>query len=157
MVQHDLELLIQSLGTVVQFVDVSHFLSTFPVVPEPNVTMYFVSTTPFYAGSSLTLVCMIELSSAVDTAVTVDTTWSRSGEELWIFNHTSGSQTTQSSATEYQSTITLAPLSQTLDNGLYSCEVTVSDYTSAGILDATTFSSKSVIVQSKCNLLRPCQ
>lgn len=155
MVQHDLELLIQSLGTVVQFVDVSHFLFTFPVVPEPNVTVYFDSTTPFYAGSSLTLVCMIELSLAVDTAVTVNTTWSRSGEELWIFNHTSVSQTTQSSAIEYQSTITLAPLSQTLDNGLYSCEVTVSDYTSASILDATTLSSRSVIVQSKCNLLRP--
>ena len=128
-------------------------LFTIPVVPQPNVTVYSVSATPFYAGSSLTLVCMIELSSAVDTAVTVNTTWRRSGEELWTLNHTSVSETTQSSATAYQSTITLSPLSQTLDNGVYSCEVTVSDYTSAAVVDAIAYNSRSVMVQSKCNRL----
>ena len=93
------------------------------LVPPP--TAVTVTTSPdgtIFTGSPLTLTCSIELSEAVDIAVTVNTVWS--GPSVTQFTTTT-SVATRMTATTYTSTATISSV-ETRDSGEYTCRATVS-------------------------------
>ena len=91
-------------------------------------------------GSSLTLTCSIELSEAVDIAVTVNTVWS--GPPGTQFT-TSTSVATMVTATTYTSTATISSV-ETSDSGEYNCTATVSS-TSPFLTESDSFSGRETI------------
>ena len=94
------------------------------VVPPPTaVTVTASPDDPFIVeGHPLNLTCSVELSEAVDIAVTVNTVWSGpSGTQFT----TTTSVATRMTATTYTSTATLSSVG-TSDSGEYICTATVS-------------------------------
>lgn len=102
----------------------------FFIVPTPTVT---VRRTPndstLYAGTQVSLTCTIELNggAAVDTGVTVSTTWDGPSGVL-----TTGGRVTVSTPTihggYYESTLSITSL-QSSDDGTYNCSAVVSPNT----------------------------
>ena len=91
------------------------------VRPPTAVTVTASLDDPFIAESHpLNLTCSIELSEAVDIAVTVNTVWSGpSGTQFTT------SVATRMTATTYTSTATISSI-ETSDSGEYTCTATVS-------------------------------
>ncbi len=79
---------------------------------------------PLYAGTSLTLTCVITLNEAVNSRVDVNVTWSGPGGMLLVNGNRVTVSDTMGSETSYQSNLTISPLA-TVDGGSYTCEVTV--------------------------------
>ena len=102
------------------------------LVPPPTaVTVTASPDDPILTGSSLTLTCSIELSEAVDIAVTLNTVWS--GPPGTQFT-TSTPVATRMTATTYTSTATISSV-ETSDSGEYTCTATVSS-TSPFLIDS---------------------
>ena len=97
----------------------------FPTVPLPR--LYIPQPiNPAYAGSVLTLNCSIQLSTDVDSLVTVRVTWKRNGMILtnttWrMISDTIGNN----SSALYHSQLMFSPLQLNTDNGVYLCEAYV--------------------------------
>ena len=92
------------------------------VLPPTASTVTASPDGTIFTGSSLTLTCSIELSEAVDIAVTVNTVWSGPpGTQLT----TTTSVATMMTATTYTSTATISSV-ETSDSGEYTCTATVS-------------------------------
>ena len=97
------------------------FLAT--LVPRPAVEVSIIPENgPFYAGSSLSLRCTIEIDSAVDIPYLVNVEWLKSGTMLRNDDRVSVSQ---SSSHVYLASVDLSPLSITSDTGTYTCQVMV--------------------------------
>ena len=98
-----------------------HIHCTFFIVPPPSVNVTNSSAT--YAGTNFNLTCTIELNTAVDTPVVVNSTWHG---PLGI---PTGTRVIASepigTGARYQTTLMFRPLN-TSDSGHYTCEATVS-------------------------------
>ena len=92
-----------------------------PAVPPPSVSVSNSSGT--YAGTNFNLTCTIELNTAVDTPVVVNSIW-RGPVVIPTGAHVVASEPTGTGA-RYQTILMFRPLN-TSDSGNYTCEVTVS-------------------------------
>ena len=92
-----------------------------PAVPPPSVSVTNSSGT--YAGTNFTLTCTIELRTAVDTQVVVNSTW-RGPLGIPTGTRVVSSAPTGTGA-RYQTILMFRPLN-TSDSGNYTCEATVS-------------------------------
>ena len=123
------------------------------LVPPPTaVTVTASPNGTIFTGSSLTLTCSIELSEAVDIAVTVNTVWSGpSGAQFT----TSTPVATRMTATTYTSTATISSVG-TSDSGEYTCTATVSSTSNSFVLasgGATGSTSVTVGMCYACNII----
>ena len=117
-------------GSIIKLFEISHTHHTHThthTVPEPLVTLSAPVSEVFLAGTTLQLECSVQLDNlgAVDTAVSLSTTWDRSGVELMDGDRITIAQT-QIDPYEYQSILTFSTVSSTMDNGNYTCTATVS-------------------------------
>ena len=110
--------------TVVSFASI---ITSFPyhAVPVPSVSITMSSDNPLYAGSSLTITCITELSASIDTDVIVSALWKKAGDSISSGDRITISQPQLVSSSVYESELTISPLSTTLDSGDYSCEISV--------------------------------
>ena len=122
------------------------------LVPPP--TAVTVTASPdgtIFTGSSLTLTCSIELSEAVNIAVTVNTVWSGpSGTQFT----TTTSVASMLTATTYTSTATISSV-ETSDSGEYTCTATVRSTSNSFVLasgGATGSTSVTVGMCYACNI-----
>ena len=101
------------------------------LVPLPTaVTLTASPDGTTLTGSPLTLTCSIELSDAVDIAVTVNTVWN--GPPGTQFTTTTP-VATRMTATTYTSTATISSV-ETSDSGEYTCTATVSSTSNSFVL-----------------------
>ena len=120
----------------------------------PPLTALTVTASPngtIFTGSSFTLTCSIELSEAVDIAVTVNTVWS--GPPGTQFT-TITSVATRMTATTYTSAATIGSVG-TSDSGEYTCTATVSSTSNSFVLasgGATGSTSVTVGMCYACNI-----
>ena len=89
-------------------------------VPPPTAVTVTHPLGTIYAGASLSLTCTVELSSAVDVPVTVNTEWT--GPDMTSFTPTSLVLAVMGNLTRYTSTVTV----NAAWSGDYTCEATVS-------------------------------
>lgn len=92
------------------------------IVPAPVVSISGLPNRPLYTGTSLQLACSFQLTNFVDTAVELNSVWSRGGEVI-----TNGSRINISAASAirpsiFQTTVYISPVSDTMDSGQYSCQ-----------------------------------
>lgn len=80
---------------------------------------------PYYAGSNLSLRCIIQVDPVVDIPYDVTAEWRKSGAVLGSDDRISVSNLTQQSSYTYLSNVNFNPLSSTSDMGIYTCHVTV--------------------------------
>ena len=100
-----------------------------PLVPQPTVTVSFhpVDPSSLIEATYLDIACIVNISDAINTGVSVDVEWSHNGGSPL----TNNSDYTISSLTMlgshmYTSTLRIESLSNTRDNGaMYSCTVSV--------------------------------
>ena len=78
-----------------------------------------------YTGTSVLLTCTLELNSAVDSEVSVAGVWRRGGEVVNNSSRVNVSPTTLVRPSVFQTTISVSPLSDTMDSGQYSCHSTI--------------------------------
>lgn len=116
------------------------------LAPPPVVDVTTQNTSPFYAGSALTLRCTAEIDISVDVSYMVEVEWLKSGELLESNDHTTISNVTQLSSHHYEATLHLNPLSKTLHTASYSCKVTASPDTSL-VQGAMQTGVKTITVQ----------
>ena len=92
-----------------------------PSVPQPGVDVTLSHIAPLYAGTGLTLTCIVTLDPNVDNGERVTTEWSGVQdltEERYSVTGASGSGIT------YTDSLTISPLADH-DDGTYTCTVTV--------------------------------
>lgn len=78
-----------------------------------------------YTGTSVILTCTIELNGAVDSEVRVAGVWRRGGEVVNNSSRVYVSPTTLVHPSVFQMTISVSPLSDSMDSGQYSCHSTI--------------------------------
>ena len=81
------------------------------------------STGVLYAGINLTLICTIQLNTAVDTNVVVNTSWT-GPNAMFAFNSRISITDMSESVTPYTTTVLFSPLNIT-DSGNYTCQAYV--------------------------------
>ena len=115
-------------------------------VPPPSVSVTNSSGT--YAGTNFNLTCTIELNTAVDTPVVVNSTW-HGPVVIPTGTRVVASEPTGTGA-RYQTILMFRPLN-TSDSGNYTCEVTVSPSPESQFIIASTpgRGTLSVAVQGK--------
>lgn len=119
----------------------------FHAVPAPTVNVTGVPAYPLYSGRSLLLTCLFEFNNAVDTLMTLNSVWRRGGEELNSNGRVNVSTTTMIRPSVYRTTLSIIPLSNTMDSGQYTCQsVTIS---SAYVLFTDSSQQVSVGVEGK--------
>lgn len=97
-------------------------------VPAPSVTVTGVPPSPVYAGTNLLLTCTFELHSVIDSPVTLTSVWRRGGMSLSSDGRVNVSMIDMINQTVYRTTLSISPISNTMDGGQYSCQsVLVSD------------------------------
>ena len=111
-------------------------------VPPPSINVTNSSST--YAGTNFNLTCTIELNTAVDTTVVVNSTWGRP-VVIPTGTHVVDSEPTGTGARYYQSTLMFRPLN-TSDSGNYTCEATVSPSPELQFITASTPGRGSLFV-----------
>ena len=133
-----------------KFVTVLHWCYLV-LVPLPTIEIFTTPESgPFYAGSILSMTCIADTDSVVDTPFTVNIVWVKSGEMLSNDYHISISNVTQLSSHVYQESIYLNPLSTTSDTGIYTCQVEIDSSPSLLYVQRAVHSNLEVItVQSK--------
>lgn len=89
--------------------------------------MAALSTTSVYAGSFMSVNCNVELSSAVDTPVTVSAVWRRNGFPLTSSANRMlpDAVSVGGSSSRYLAQVVFSPVQLSTDDGVYVCEVTV--------------------------------
>ena len=95
-------------------------IMTFYSVPDPSVT---VSSSPITAGSSVTVICTVELNQYVDVGLTVDIQWT--GPDSVVISPT---DPFMESTNRYTSTITFMSFGRA-QSGVYTCSATISSDT----------------------------
>ena len=100
-------------------------------VPSPSVSIsHDGGTESLYSGTSLTLTCVVTVSSnAVDISqVVVNSTWSKDGSPLPTQTRAVVTPFLEfsNSNNSFMSTINFSPLDDAADSGVYSCSVTLS-------------------------------
>ena len=113
----------------------------FLAVPPPSVSVTNSSGT--YAGTNFSLTCTIELNTAVDTPVVVNSTW-HGPVVIPTGTRVNGSEPIDTAA-RYQTTLMFCPLN-TSDSGHYTCEVTVSPSPESQFITASTAGSGTLFV-----------
>ena len=118
-------------------------------VPPPSVSVTNTSRT--YAGTNFNLTCAIELNTAVDTQVVINSTW-RGPMVIPTGPRVVASAPTGTGA-RYQTILMFRPLN-TSDSGNYTCEVTVSPSPESQFINGSTAGRDtiSVTVQGKGTL-----
>lgn len=107
-----------------------------------------VGSAPFYAGSTLTLRCSVQVDVTVDILHSVTLTWLRSGTAIRSNNRITMSNLTQLTPYTHEATLDLSPLSIS-DTGTFACQVTVSlDPAITHVLGASQTYTEAIIVQS---------
>ena len=106
-------------------------------VPPPSVNV--TNSSAAYAGTNFNLTCTIELNTAVDTSVVVNSTW---GQPVLIPHVTSEPN---GNRTKYLTTLMFRPLS-TSDTGNYTCEATVSPSPESQFITVSTAGRGSLFV-----------
>ena len=87
----------------------------------------------------------------MDTTLSVVISWNRSGDQVISSDRILVSNATEVSAFTYRSELQIDILSQSVDNGDYRCDVTISSSPPLQyVQDATSFDVESIIVQSEC-------
>ena len=102
-------------------------------VPPPSVSV--TNTSGTYAGTNFNLTCAIELNTAVDTPVVVNSTW-RGPVVIPAGPRVIASEPTGTGA-RYQTILMFRPLN-TSDSGNYTCEATVSPSPESQFISAST-------------------
>ena len=122
-------------------------------VPQPRVEVTTLhSSTPLYAGSSLTLRCTIEVDASVDIPYTIAVRWSKSGAGIGNNARVTVSNITQLSSLSYESRLNFNPLSSTLDAGTYVCHVEVSPESSLLLVRRASQTDAEAITVQGTNL-----
>ena len=121
------------------------YMFVVPAVPTPSVNVTNTSRT--YAGTNFSLTCTIELITAVDTPVVVNSTWHG---PLLI---PTGTRVIPSAPTgtgaRYLTILMFCPLN-TSDSGNYTCEVTVSPSPESQFIIASTAGRDTLSVAVQC-------
>ena len=122
-------------------------------VPSPSVSIsHDGGTESLYSGTSLTLTCVVTVSSsAVDISqVVVNSTWSKDGSPLPTQTRTVVTPFLEfsNSNNSFMSTINFSPLDDAADSGVYSCSVTLSPLGNY-IEGSSTNQSINITVQSE--------
>ena len=110
-------------------------------VPPPSVSVTNSSGT--YAGTNFNLTCTIELNTAVDTPVVVNSTWH--GPVVILSGTRVVASEPTGNGTRYQTTLMFRPLN-TSNSGNYTCEVTVSPSPESQFITASTPGSGTLFV-----------
>ena len=97
-------------------------LIVFPV-PDPSVTVSSTPSSPITAGSSVTVICTVELNQYVDVGLTVNIDWT--GPESVSISPT---DPLMESTNRYTSTITFMSFGRE-QSGVYACRATISSDT----------------------------
>ena len=101
-------------------------LSPIVSVPSPTVEVFITSESgPFYAGSSLHIICIAAVDSTADAPYMLNIVWKKSGVKLENDYHLAISNITKFGPRNYQSDLHLHPLSTSLDRGVYTCQVEI--------------------------------
>jgi len=112
---------------------------------------------PFYAGSALSLRCIVEVGVTLDIPYFVTVEWLKSGLTLGSDGRRTISNTTEVSAYVHESTLVLNPLSSQLDTGSYACQVAVGPILSSVFVRGVGLASmEAVIVQSESLVICIC-
>ena len=114
----------------------------FFIVPSPSVHVTNSSST--YAGTNFNLTCTIELNTAVDTTVVVNSTW-HGPVMIPTGTRVVASEPTGTGARYYLTTLMFWPLN-TSDSGHYTCEATVSPSLELQFITASTPGRGSLFV-----------
>ena len=109
------------------------YMFVIPAVPPPSVSVTNSSGT--YAGTNFNVTCTIELNTAVDTPVVINSTW-RGPVMIPTGTRVVASELTGIGA-RYQTILMFRPLN-TSDSGNYTCEVTVSPSPESQFIIAST-------------------
>ena len=119
------------------------------VVPPPRVDVTTLpGSGPFYAGSALTLRCVIGIDAVVDIPYTITVMWLKSGRVIGNNARTTISNVTQLSSSMHESRLDLRPLSSTSDTGTYTCQVAVNSASSVFlVLGANQADMETINVQ----------
>ena len=108
-------------------------LFLFFIVPPPSVSVN--SSSSAYAGTNFSLMCTIQLSTAVDTTVVINSTW------CGPLGIPAGTRVVSTAPTgtgaRYQTILMFRPLN-TSDSGNYTCEATVSPSSESQFINAST-------------------
>ena len=112
-----------------------------PTVPPPSINVTNSSST--YAGTNFNLTCTIDLNTAVDTTVVVNSTW-HGPVMIPTGTRVTASEPTGTGA-RYQTTLMFRPLN-TSDSGNYTCEATVSPSPESQFITASTPGRGSLFV-----------
>jgi len=91
-------------------------------VPAPLVNITGVPSLPLYTGTTLLLICTLELHDMVDSPVRMDAIWRRGGDVLSHNDRTNISAISMIQPSVYQTTLSISSLSNTIDSGVYSCQ-----------------------------------
>ena len=155
-----IRILILQKEAFVTYVCKSVCYSCYPV-PSPSVDVGFATPGAVtYAGNNVTLICAITLLGGVtDSDVTVSSRWTKDGAP---FSGISGRVTLTPSqrltGTSYFTQLMFSPLSSSMDNGTYMCNVTLTPrqpqfVTGTSISDSIGFAIRGEIyVNMKCDL-----
>ena len=120
-----------------------------PAVPPPSVSV--TNSSENYAGTNFNFTCTIQLITAVDTPVVINSTWHGP------LGLPTGTRVVASAPTgigaRYQTILMFRPLN-TSDSGNYTCEVTVSPSPESQFISGSTAGrdTLSVTVQGKGTL-----
>lgn len=124
------------------------------VVPTPVLSI-FPSTTSVYAGSFITVNCSIQLSSAVDSQVTVSAVWRKNGIMLRSSTNRMLIDPTSIGNSSHLAQIVFSPVQLSSDDGVYACEVTVSAEGNDFVL-SSSLNSTNITLHSTGMLLLTC-
>ena len=115
------------------------------IVPRPGVTVTVNNTGTLYAGTGLTLTCIVTLHPNVDNSEHVGIDWSRMPEERSTL-----SPVMRMSGNSYTGSLTVSPLADQDDDGTYTCTVTVTG--GANVQSATASDAMIITVMGKDGL-----
>ena len=111
-------------------------------------------TTSVYAGSFITVNCSIQLSTAVDSPVTVATAWRRNGVILTnSANRMVLDAISIGNSSLYLAQVVFSPIQLSSDDGLYSCEVTIESGLNEFIINAGLRSSNNISLRPTGKIL----
>lgn len=97
----------------------------------------------------LFLTCTFELPTFVDSAVALNSAWRRGGEVLNSNTRVNISAISRVYPSVYRTTLSISPLSSTMDSGQYSCQSSITS--SAYILYTNTVQQVLVGIEGTCS------
>lgn len=122
--------------------------SFFTIAVPPPVVSILPSTTSVYAGSFITINCSIQLTTAVDSQVTVSVVWKKNGMMLrGSTNRMLLDAILISNSSLYLAQIVFSPMQLSTDDGVYACEVTVNTELDEFVIN-TGSSSSNISLQA---------